>query len=76
MKISQKVSELLSGCDFRTKSFKWGILSAKIQEELQSLFTVHPWVCSIIALSFMKISQRVLELLSGHSFPTKFFKGM
>ena len=74
MKISQSVSSFLADKNFRLK-ITWGHNSVNNVDKLQFLFSTHHLSIFIFVTSFMKISQRVSELLDGHDFHTEIYMG-
>ena len=66
MKISQRISELLSGHDFLVK-FSKGHNSVKNVDRVTNLL-----VCIFCV---MEVSQRISEFLSGQDFHSEIFKG-
>ena len=83
MKISQRVSKLFGGQHFHCEIFK-GHYSVKNVGRVMvlfffffffSLYSAHPLMMLYICIRFVKISKRVLELLSGHNFHSEIFKG-
>ena len=75
MKISRRVSEILSGHHFHIKIFKKDIILYKNVGGLWFSFSAHRVTMLYICIkSFMKIAQRVPELLSRHDFQYQNFQ--
>ena len=74
-RISQRVSELLGGHYFPTKIGEGAQYHQKYWR-INGPYSLHiTWWCFIFVPSIMKVSQKVLQLLSRHISQLKFSKG-